>query len=66
MVDLFKEKICNYCKKTKCQNKILSKNKEEVIIYKCEEYEKDCSKIIPYEAPAIITAKRDYTSSVER
>jgi hypothetical protein len=60
MVDIFEKELCNYCKKTQCIRKIIKKQSNNVITLKCEEYEKDESKIIPYEPPLIVTAKRDY------
>lgn len=66
MVDILNQKICNYCKNTKCkENKYCDLEKIEIKIdrleiCKCVNYEKDPSKIIPIERPLPITAKRDY------
>ena len=66
MVDIFQKEICNYCKNTQCKknnynnNEIIEIEKDKVITYKCINYKKDLSKIIPIEPPLSITAKRDY------
>ena len=58
MVDVFKEKICNYCRNTECKNNIVIKDEQGVIYSKCTDYLRDDSKIMPYEKPAFITAKK--------
>lgn len=66
MVDMFKKQICNYCKNTECEkneyykNKIIGIKIDELIIYKCIDYKKDSSKIIPIDPPLPVTAERDY------
>ena len=66
MVDIFKKQICNYCKNTECEKneyykyKLVEIEKDGLKIYKCTDYIKDSSKIIPIEPPLPITAKRDY------
>lgn len=56
MVDMFYEKICNYCKNANCKKNIVINDNAGVTRYKCNEYIKDSTKIIPYEEPAFITA----------
>lgn len=66
MVDIFKKEICNYCKNTECEknesykHEIIGIKLDKLTIYKCANYQKDSSKIIPIERPLPITAKRDY------
>lgn len=66
MVDIFRKEICNYCKNTECEKNEYDKNvlteirTDGVTIYKCINYKKDPSKIIPTERPLPVTAKRDY------
>lgn len=61
MVDIFKREICNYCKDTQCEkNELIKIETDGLRIYKCMNYKKDSSKIIPIEPPLPITAKRDY------
>lgn len=66
MVDMFETKICNYCKNTECDNKIIEFKDGNLTTYKCENYMKDASKIIPPEPSLFVTAKRDYINYVER
>lgn len=66
MVDIFENKMCNYCKNSNCDKNIIVNNSEGVTVYKCENYIKDESKIVPYEQPLIITAKRRYINFFER
>ena len=56
MVDMFYEKICNYCKNTECGKNIVVNDIQGIKRYKCNEYIKDDTKIKPYEKPAFITA----------
>ena len=67
MVDIFKKQICNYCKRTQCEEEKLIETKIDGInIYKCMNYEKDPSKINIIEPPLPVTAKRDYVKYCER
>ena len=66
MVDIFENKMCNYCRNSECDKNIVIINSEGVTTYKCSKYIKDESKIIPYAAPPIITAKRKYIDYYER
>ena len=54
-------KNCNYCNKNKIEYKI----DNDINVYFCTYYKKDSKKIIPYEKPLIVTAKRDYVSNIE-
>lgn len=65
MVDIFKKGMCNYCKNKKCNKKIIKDINKGVVIYKCEEYIKDNSKIEPYVEPLLVTAKRSYVQERE-
>lgn len=56
MVDMFYEKICNCCKNTNCEKNIVINSEAGVTSYKCNQYIKDDTKVIPYEKPAFITA----------
>ena len=63
MVDMFRIKMCNYCKHNgNCNYYKIEKNvlNKKTIEYKCNSYLKDTSKIIPYQKPLLVTAKRDY------
>lgn len=60
MVDIFENEMCNYCKNTNCKKTFTIDSFKGVTTYKCNEYIKDNKKIIPYEKPLIITAKRTY------
>ena len=66
MVDIFENKMCNCCKNPQCNKEITVISNEGVTTYKCESYIKDESKIVPYEEPLIITAKRKYINLYER
>lgn len=66
MVDIFENKMCNYCKNSECNKEITVINNEGVTTYRCKNYIKDEAKIIPYEEPLIITAKRKYINLYER
>lgn len=66
MVDIFKQEICNYCKNTGCEKKELIESEEDGLrTFKCIDYLKDPSKIIPIEKPLSITAVRDYIKYFE-
>lgn len=66
MVDIFKKEICNYCKNTRCEKKGLIESETDGLkIFKCIDYSKDPSKIIPIEKPLSITAPRDYIKYYE-
>lgn len=65
MVDIFKNNICNYCKNIDCKKQIYIINGKGIITYKCDEYVKNSRKIIRYEKPLIVTAKRDYVNLKE-
>lgn len=71
MVDIFKKEICNYCKNTECEKneyyrrKLIGIDINGLKIYKCIDYKKDPSKIIPIDKPLSITAKRDYINYYE-
>lgn len=61
MVDIFKKEICNYCKNTECEKKeLIELEMNGLKTFKCINYVKDPSKIIPIERPLSVTAKRDY------
>lgn len=65
MVDIFEQKMCNYCKNTNCNKRIIVEGNKYMTVYRCEEYQKDSNKIIPYEKPLVVTAKRDYVTTIE-
>ena len=66
MVDMFIEKMCNYCLNSNCTKKIRIENEKKCTTYKCDEYIKDKSKIVPYQEPLIVTAERSYVTKRER
>lgn len=72
MVDIFRKQICNYCKNTECEKneyfekKIIEIKVDGITIYKCVDYKKDSSKIIPIDPPLPVTAERDYVKYYER
>ena len=66
MVDIFENKMCNYCKNSECNKEIIIINNGGNVTYKCNNYLKDETKIVPYEKPLIITAKRKYINLYER
>lgn len=66
MVNVFEKKMCNFCKKQRCDKKgIIVIIKNGITIYKCIDYKQDSAKIIPYQKPLSVTAKRDYTDKKE-
>lgn len=65
MIDVFVNKMCNYCLNNNCHNKIKITKHKNCIIYKCDEYIKNKSKVVAYKAPLIVTAERDYVSKKE-
>lgn len=62
MVDMFVNKMCYYCSNDKCKRKITIYNSNGCYVYKCCEYIKDKSKIVPYQEPLVVTAERDYVN----
>ena len=67
MIDMFVDKMCNYCLNNNCpeKNKVEITKHKDCIIYKCNGYVKNKSKIIAYKNPLIVTAERDYVSKKE-
>jgi hypothetical protein len=65
MVDVFENGICNYCKNKACSRAIVIVKEQDTITYRCDEYIKDITKIVPYEKPLLVTAKRDYVTDLE-
>ena len=51
------KELCNYCKSKKCKNIALDE-RENLKIIRCEDYEKDESKIKGYIKPIVVTARR--------
>jgi hypothetical protein len=66
MVDVFEKNICNYCKSTNCNKKIMEGGEYKLKTYKCLSYIKDEAKIVPVSPPIYITANRDYVRRSER
>ncbi len=72
MVDIFEREICNYCKDVECKmNEYYRKKLIEIRVdglntYKCVDYKKDPSKIIPIDPPLSVIAERDYIKYCER
>ena len=66
MVDMFVDKICYYCLKENCSKKVEMFRDRSCTTYKCSEYVKDKTKIIPYQEPLIVTAEREYVTRRER
>ena len=62
MEDIFEKKICSICKNNINCNyfNIIETTDGLTKVVSCKDYLKDSSKIIPYEPPLIVTAKRDY------
>lgn len=65
MDNIFELKICSCCKNEECLKNIIVNVDKSITSYKCDEYVKDNAKIMPYEKPLVVTAKRDYLSNVE-
>lgn len=66
MVDMFVEKMCNYCLNNNCNKKVEVKKIKNCTTYKCDEYIKDESKIVPYQEPLLVTAERSYVTKREK
>lgn len=66
MVDMFVEKMCNYCLNNNCSKKVEVKKIKNYTTYKCDEYIKDESKIVPYQEPLLVTAERSYVTKREK
>lgn len=61
MVDIFYDNVCKYCKNiNNCEEEVNICNEHGIITYNCKNYIKDNSKVKGYEAPLLVTAKRDY------
>lgn len=60
MVDIFVDKICYYCSNNRCHKKVEIIKVKNCTTYKCDEYKKNKTKIIPYQKPLLVTAERDY------
>lgn len=67
MEEIFNRQICSVCENYDCcnKNKIEYKIDKEINVYFCTSYKKDTKKIIPYEKPLTVTAKRDYVKNIE-
>ena len=65
MVDVFESKMCNCCRNSNCNKRIVVNSNEGLTMYKCEEYVKDESKIIPFEKPVIATARYSHNDFYE-
>lgn len=68
MEDIFRTKICPFCKKFNsmdCNRHIVFNNEINIKRMCCYNYVKNEAKIIPYEKPLEVTAKRDYVKGRE-
>ena len=65
MIDMFVSKMCYCCLNDKCSHNLEIENIKGCTTYKCNEYIRDKSKIIPYEEPLIVTAERNYVTKKE-
>lgn len=68
MENIFNEKICPFCENfncIKCKKDLSLFEKNGVQITRCNNYVKNNLKIIPYQEPLTITAKRDYVCEHE-
>lgn len=69
MEDIFKRKICPFCEKNNsidCNEHIIFKEDNlEVKSICCSNYVKNEAKIIPYEKPLEVTARRSYVKNRE-
>jgi hypothetical protein len=65
MIDMFVEKMCYSCLNNKCNRNIEILKIKSCTTYRCNEYVKDKTKIIPYEEPLIVTAERSYVTKKE-
>lgn len=54
-------KLCNSCKKTKCDKSIVITTEDNLVVIKCLDYEKDETKIHPYKKPLKKTARLQRT-----
>lgn len=66
MVDMFVKKMCYYCCNNNCSNNLKVIKTDNCTTYKCDEYIKDESKIVPYVEPLFVTAERDYVTKTEK
>ena len=66
MVDMFVNKMCYYCLKENCSQKIEMFKDRNGTTYKCLEYVKNKTKIVPYQEPLIVTAEREYVTKKEK
>lgn len=66
MVDMFVNKMCYYCLKEDCSKKVEMFRDRNCTTYKCSEYIKNKTKIVPYQEPLIVTAEREYVTKRER
>lgn len=57
--------LCETCTERKCKGRIIETKKDNLLIIKCLDYEKDESKIEGYKDIDFITAKRDYVAKRE-
>lgn len=64
MVDMFVNKMCYYCSNNKCNKQIEIINVKNCITYKCNEYIKNKNKIVPYQKPLLVIAKRDHVTNI--
>lgn len=60
MGNIYEQRMCKYCKNENCNSGIVITVDNNFISYKCNNYQKDSSKITPYQKPLLVTAKRDY------
>lgn len=65
MVDVFVDKMCCYCSNNNCSKKVEIIKIKNCTTYKCNEYIKNNTKIVPYREPLAITAERDYVTKTE-
>ena len=65
MVDMFVDKMCNYCLNGNCNKKVEIIQNKNCTTYKCNEYIRNQIKIVPYQEPLVITAERDYVTKIE-
>lgn len=66
MVDMFVDKMCYYCLNNNCSKKVEMFKNKNCTTYKCNQYVKDKTKIVPYQEPLIVTAEREYVTKRER
>lgn len=65
MIDMFVSKMCYCCLNDKCSQNIKIEKIKNCTTYRCDEYIKNTTKIVPYQEPLLVTADRSYVTKKE-